>query len=121
MSKDMLKEFFSQREDLNTEPRHDFEKELIESLNRRIEQLETRRRWYSVLMIISFIVMACVAISRYVSLDTLTGIGGFSYELNASNLIMASLLFTIIFISSYQISTLEIRSLKRQIEEMKNK
>ncbi|MFR9534778.1 MAG: hypothetical protein SNG49_08065 [Rikenellaceae bacterium] len=121
MSKDMLKEYFSQRKELNTEPRHDFEKELIETLKKRIEQIETRRRWYSILGIISLIILTCVAISRYVSLDGLKSISSFSSNLNASNLIMVSLLFTIIFIASYQISTLEIRSLRRQIKEMKSK
>lgn len=113
MNNDILKEYFSEHKSLNIEPRTEFKQELINSLNRRITRLKQRQKCYSILLTISIVVMCGVFIGCLMSsIDIEIPV----IEISPTYLLLISMIFTTIFITSYILNTIQIRELRRQLE-----
>ncbi len=115
MSKDILKEYFSQQKSLDSQPREGFKEELIERLNRRIYRLECRRRFYSALLAVSLVALCAVVVIYYVPLSAISMP---AINLSPTYLLAMLLLLTAILVTSHIICTKEMRELKRRLSEM---
>lgn len=116
MNNDVLKEYFLERESLDIEPRKEFEKELVKSLNRRIARLKQLQIYYSILLTISIVVM-CGVLIGYLMPSIEIEIP--KIEISPMYLLLVSMSFTIIFIASFILNTMQIRELRRQLGILK--